>query len=53
MVVVTTSAWSKGEGMTPPATSPEMCAMSASNTDLVASQMDRNLGRMNLLRNQS
>ena len=43
MVVVTTSAWSKGEGMTPAATSPEMWAMSASSTDRVASQMDRNL----------
>ena len=43
VVVVTTSAWSKGEGMTPAATRPEMCAMSASSTDLVASQIERNL----------
>ena len=43
VVVVTTSAWSKGEGITPAATRPEMCAMSASNTDFVASQMERNL----------
>ena len=33
MVEVTTSAWSKGEGMTSAATRPEMCAMSASSTD--------------------
>ena len=30
VVVVTTSAYSKGEGMTPPTTKPEICAMSAS-----------------------
>ena len=33
VVEVTTSAWSKGEGMTSAATRPEMCAMSASSTD--------------------
>ena len=32
VVEVTTSAWSKGEGMTSAATRPEMCAMSASST---------------------
>ena len=43
VVVVTTSACWKGEGITPAATSPEMWAISASSTDLVASQISRNL----------
>ena len=42
MVVVTTSAWSKGEGMTPAATSPEMCAMSIMSSEPLASAISRN-----------
>lgn len=38
VVVVTTSAYSKGDGITPAATKPLMCAMSASKTAFCLSQ---------------
>lgn len=39
VVVVTTSAYSKGDGMTPAATSPLICAMSARRTAFCLSQI--------------